>query len=271
MPVQSANYSQFKQYSTFTSIEELNLTIRHFLYLHSHELTPATVKVFKTISKYACKILGVCFAKVSSLSTIIGISERTIRRAFIILEQHGVLKRIPTQRKQGGDGHNLYVIQPYVSAVGSAEMSDRQSPSNQDETSPQPTQNDAEAISFKTEHSNREISNNVQTDDNGLPSSYTPSYVPETFRKAISAHFNNAKIIYTLWQKSLLAYRQSRLNAPIEGYIDNATQAFRDSVFALKTNRIKGSFAGYYYGTLRNVFAVEKRREVDYTPCWLES
>ncbi|MGN2275073.1 hypothetical protein [Priestia megaterium] len=62
-----------------------------------------------------------------------------------------------------------------------------------------------------------------------------------------------------------LAYRISGLNQPLERLDSVAIQAFKETVFAYKKKRIKNTFTAYFYGTLRSLFAVERRREVQQT------
>jgi hypothetical protein len=95
-----------------------------------------------------------------------------------------------------------------------------------------------------------------------LDHQYVPSVVPKTFTDSVRPFFNDAKEIYRLWGKTRLAHQISGLNTPLEDLTDIAIQAFNESIFAYKQNRVKKAFTGYFFGTLRGMFAVEKRREV---------
>jgi hypothetical protein len=91
---------------------------------------------------------------------------------------------------------------------------------------------------------------------------YVPSIVPTTFTEAVKPFFNDANEIYRLWGKTRLAHQISRLNTPLEDLVGITIQAFNESIFAYKQKRVKKSFTGYFFGTVRSMFAVEKRREV---------
>lgn len=91
---------------------------------------------------------------------------------------------------------------------------------------------------------------------------YVPSIVPKTFTETVRPFFNDANEIYRLWGKTRLAHQISGLNTPLEDLVDITVQAFNESIFAYKQKRVKKSFTGYFFGTLRSMFAVEKRREV---------
>lgn len=245
MTIQSADYTAFKQFATFQSVDELNLTIRRFLYAHSHELTSATIQTLKTISRFSCKLLGVCWTKVATIAQTAEISERTVRRAIAKLEEYGIIKRIPTQRKQGGDGHNIYVIQPVTEGIDlpvtpsvSADLSERQSEENTDGTSTQHSKTQNETVSCETEYSSRDKdSNNVKKPEptlEQLDASYTPKHIPEEFINAVKPFVGNAYAIYRLWGMVCASMRNmSILDVSVDVIID----AWKQSVFAYKAKR----------------------------------
>ncbi|MFL0366246.1 transcriptional regulator, partial [Pseudobacillus sp. 179-B 2D1 NHS] len=68
-----------------------------------------------------------------------------------------------------------------------------------------------------------------------------------------------AKEIYKLWGKAMLAYRITRLDTPLEELTEVVVQAFKESIFSHKHRCIKGSFHAYFFGTLRNMMTIEKR------------
>lgn len=94
-----------------------------------------------------------------------------------------------------------------------------------------------------------------------LDSNYVPSNVPKAFVEAVRPFFNEAKEIYRLWGKTRLAHQISGLERPLEDLEEISIQAFNESVFAYKQNRVQKAFTGYFFGTLRGMFAIEKRRE----------
>lgn len=59
-----------------------------------------------------------------------------------------------------------------------------------------------------------------------------------------------------------LAHKISCLERPVEDLVSIAVQAFKETVFAYKRNRIKTTFEAYFFGTLRGLFTTERRREV---------
>jgi predicted transcriptional regulator len=280
MTIQSADYTAFKQLATFQSIEELNLSIRHFLYHHSHILNDSTITVLKTIAKYACKVKGVCWTKIDTLASIISLSRSTVERAIRTLKKYGILTVERTQRKQGGYGHNVFIIQKFESDVDLqklGEVSDdrthvtyREDTTNTDETSTQQPKNDTETVSFKTMHSNRlKESNNVRervtVSLESLDYSYCPSHIPQAFRD-VCKPFLNALDIFRMYGVVLSAKRYMKvLDIPMNVIV----KAFKESIFAYKMGKIKKSLASYFFGTLCNQIAIHQRQQV-HIPNWLE-
>ncbi|MFC3884456.1 helix-turn-helix domain-containing protein [Bacillus songklensis] len=66
--------------------------------------------MLKTLSRYACKIVGAAFLKVDTIAQLTEIAKRTVQRALKLLESYGVIERRATVRKGGGNGHNVYFI-----------------------------------------------------------------------------------------------------------------------------------------------------------------
>ncbi|WP_052947644.1 helix-turn-helix domain-containing protein [Aneurinibacillus tyrosinisolvens] len=273
--IQSAHFPSFKELSTFSSLDEMNLVIRKFLYHHSHILNDSTIAVFKTIAKHSCKIFGVCWLKIDSLSSILSLSRSTVERAIRILKKYNIISTKRTQRKQGGYGHNVFILQKFESNIelqNLGEVSDdrsnmtyRQCAEIVHGTSVQQSKNDTET-GFNTMSSKRnkkdrieERKENVINIPDKLDESFTPSNVPEEFKNAIAPFYRSAKEIYELWGKVRLAAKGLILDYPLEQYADVAIQSFKESVFALKNSRIKAgsngkAFMGYYYGTLFKKF-----------------
>lgn len=95
-----------------------------------------------------------------------------------------------------------------------------------------------------------------------LSSDYVPFFIPKAFKDTVRPFFPCADDIYDLWGKVRLAYKASRLEKPLEDVSFLPVQAFKETVFAYKRNRIKTNFAAYFFGTVRGIFVIERRKEV---------
>lgn len=278
MRLSNANYTQYRELQSFDCVQAMNHAIRRFLYTCSHELSESAVEVLKTLSRYACDIVGVAFMKVETLAKLVGKSVRTVQRALKTLEQYGIIKRIPTIRTngkhKGGNGHNVYVIQSVKDVKEltadtvdtppvTPEMSPRQEAPDADTSSAQTAQKPAETMPCETAHSRlKDKYKNDITSEPTLDESFTPDIVPEEFVKTVAPFFRSADTIFELYRRVLIAYRRSKLDKPIEDVLGTVIKAFKQAVFAQKRGRIRATFHGYFYRILEAMLAVERRREV---------
>ncbi|WJD81350.1 helix-turn-helix domain-containing protein [Priestia megaterium] len=263
--LKSANYTEMKQLQSFENVAAMNEAIRGFLYTYKHELTPAAINVLKTVSRYACKIVGVAFLKVDTIAKLTESSKRTVQRALKTLESYGVIERKATMREKGGSGHNVYVIRTVEGAVTpdvTAEMSSREESKNVDVSSVEQPNVSSETVIAKTSPSKR-INKRINVKDVQLDESYTPSNVPQEFVEATAPFYRSADVIYRLWNRVLIAYKKSAVNRPVEEaeVLSDVIQAFKESVFAKKASKIRTTFEGYFYRIVEAKLAVWKRRE----------
>ncbi|WP_338471617.1 helix-turn-helix domain-containing protein [Niallia sp. XMNu-256] len=113
--MEKLNYEIIKQYQSFTSIDEMDLAVRGFLYKFKSSLSEGVIKVLNFLWRYSVKVVGVSFAKYDTIANEISLSRRTVIRAVKLLEELLFLKKIPTARMNGKQGVNLLVIQPFES------------------------------------------------------------------------------------------------------------------------------------------------------------
>src|SRR5699024_1369650 len=81
-----------------------------------------------------------------------------------------------------------------------------------------------------------------------LDHTFVPSFVPQPFIIAVKPFFAQAKEICTLWERATIAYRTMNFEEPIDTYLPTIIQAFKETVYRSKKNKIKTSFIQYYYG-----------------------
>ena len=66
--MEKLNYETIKTYQSFTSIHEMDQSVRGFLYKFKSSLSDGTVKVLHFIWKYSVKVVGVSFAKYDTIA-----------------------------------------------------------------------------------------------------------------------------------------------------------------------------------------------------------
>ena len=276
MTLTSADYTAYKSLSQFETVAEMNESIRAFLYSHKHALPNSAVTVLKVISRYACKLPGVAFAKIETIAQAAGVSRSSVERAIRALKQAGIIEVRHTVRRRGGQGHSVYVVQklPDVGNDGQAakrdtgvpvdvdaradvpELKYRQDHEKPRHTSDQQAQQATETKPHETEYSG--LSNSKRNNDND-----TWKHLPDKFASAVRPF---AAIIKPTeaWRKVTLAHRQAAIETDVtaDNIVHTAVDAFKAAVRAYKANRIHNDLGGYFFGCLRNLFAVERRREV---------
>ncbi|MCF8890923.1 transcriptional regulator [Priestia megaterium] len=262
------NRSQHQSMKRKLLKEIINLYGEKFYRLHE-----GTRKALDRLCWFAAE-KGFCFPGSTYLGKTYEKSKGTIDRHLKELRKQGqivtVYRRCPRNNGKGNPVH-LFVNHPYfnhwvkylqidleadVEADVKTENAEITWESKSKETKKRPTYN----LSLKD--LNKYIRNDVNFK---LSSDYVPSFIPKAFKDAVRPFFPYADDIYELWGKVRLAYRISGLNQPLEHLEFVAIQAFKETVFAYKKKRIKNTFRAYFYGTLRGLFAVERRREVQQT------
>lgn len=262
------NRSQHQSMKRKLLKEIINLYGEKFYRLHE-----GTRKALDRLCWFAAE-KGFCFPGSTYLGKTYEKSKGTIDRHLKELRKQGqiitVYRRCPRNNGKGNPVH-LFVNHPYfnywvkylqldlesnVEANVKTENTENAWESKSKDTKKQSTYN----LSLKD--LNKYIRNDVNFK---LSSDYVPSFIPTTFKDAVRPFFPYADDIYELWGKVRLAYRISGLNQPLEHLDFIAIQAFKETVFAYKKKRIKNTFTAYFYGTLRCLFAVERRREVQRT------
>ncbi|QSF36494.1 transcriptional regulator (plasmid) [Priestia megaterium] len=214
---------------------------------------------------------GFCFPGSTYLGKTYEKSKGTIDRHVKELREQGqivtVYRRCPRNNGKGNPVH-LFVNHPYfeywvhflqldltshVEADVEAENAETPCESKDEEAKKIPTYN------LTLKDLNKYIRKDI---DIKLSTDYLPSFIPTPFKGAVQPFFNYADDIYQLWGKVRLAHKISRLEKPVEEVVSIAVQAFKETVFAYKRNRIKTTFEAYFFGTLRGLFAAERRKEV---------
>ena len=214
---------------------------------------------------------GFFFIEDKTLAERYGVTDRTIRDIERTLREKNVIVTVYRRSsKQNGLGNqvHLFVDHPYfdywVNLLQLDEFFPQFQPNFQPESLEKPCESKEEPqknVSTYNLTLNNFIKYNKRKDEDFLSSDFVPSYVPERFILAVQPFFKDAKQIYRLWGKVRLSYKMSRLDVPVEELLSLVIKTFKGSVFAYKQNKVKKAFTGYFFGSLRNVFAAVKRRE----------
>ncbi|WP_338470923.1 helix-turn-helix domain-containing protein [Niallia sp. XMNu-256] len=286
--MEKLNYETIKHYQSFTSIDEMDLAVRGFLYKFKSTLSDGANKVLHFLWRYSVKVVGVSFAKYDTIANEISLSRRTVIRAVKLLEELSFLKKIPTARMNGKQGVNLLVIQPFESIdsllqpvspqdvtlpVTANKAENKQSSlcesNNQnrinvkeseinhqsnESTNSQPILTEEIPVTHLETHSNTNQNNHAllqQTAWHELDASFLPDYVHEDFIKAAQPFFP-IDDIYKIWSKINLAYKKLNLSIPFDDVIEPMIMEFKQTIFKYKRGIIHTTFEGYFYKVVYN-------------------
>ncbi|WP_195695405.1 transcriptional regulator [Priestia megaterium] len=262
------NRSQHQSMKRKLLKEIINLYGEKFYRLHE-----GTRKALDRLCWFAAE-KGFCFPGSTYLGKTYEKSKGTIDRHLKELRKQGqiitVYRRCPRNNGKGNPVH-LFVNHPFFNHWVKYLQLDLESNVEAD-VKTENTENAWESKSKDTKKQStynlslKDLNKYIRNDVNfKLSTDYVPSFIPTAFKDAVRPFFPYADDIYELWGKVRLAYRISGLNQPLEHLDFVAIQAFKETVFAYKKKRIKNTFTAYFYGTLRGLFAVERRREVQQT------
>ncbi|WP_176142507.1 helix-turn-helix domain-containing protein [Halobacillus hunanensis] len=250
------NIENLRNLQPFPTKKELDFRVRAFLYHHKPALSEGTLTILKYIWRHSVKYPGVSFSKVETIQTKTNKSRSTVIRAINCLVKKGLLTRIPTTRPNGKRGVNILVFltdeteclpKPEQPSEGLIELE-----TPLESTSMEKSSSDAEPVLNNNDKEN--ITTTVNSD-------FLPSYIPQTFI-SVSRSFLSHSEILSAWKSALHAYKYVNLTYPIEWYIEQINQTFKQAIFAKREGTIKKHFLGYFYGGLKQMFTQTVRKEV---------
>ena len=267
--MKSGRIEQFAHLSQFSSVEEFNETIAIVMDMFGKKFTKGERIAFKVLTQFAVKEVGVCNARIAKLvqacqSVDGGISRSTFERMLRKAKNFGILSIYHTIREKGGFSHNVYVFHRF-DGTSTEKLTEHELVENPVETKVEVAKSPEEANLNKTIFINK--NHRLNTRDiqlNDLDETFVPSFIPKEFIRTVKPFFNRAVEICGLWQRASIAFREAKFSPAhlIEDYLPTIIQAFKETVFRYKQRKIKTSFRQYYYGVLRGMFTVEKRKMV---------
>ncbi|WP_096154073.1 winged helix-turn-helix domain-containing protein [Bacillus sp. FJAT-45066] len=108
-----ANEEKMKSFQSFSSVTELDQTVRGYFYHYKNSMSLNTQKILNFIWKNSVEVFGVSSCSIKTIANEVGSSERQVNRALNKLIKMKIVKRIPTYRESGARDVNILVIQPF--------------------------------------------------------------------------------------------------------------------------------------------------------------
>ncbi|WP_176224010.1 helix-turn-helix domain-containing protein [Thalassobacillus devorans] len=237
---------EIRQLQSFPNKNAMDLRVRAFLYHHKATLSPGALQVLKFIWRHSVKFPGVSFAKIDTIMEKTSRSRSTVIRAINIFVAKGLMKRVPAVRPNGKRGVNFLVILPEETAA---------CPWEKEAETEQPEGSTLKPAPAHKSDIKKAVSKPMMDTD------YLPAFIPKAFIKLTKPYLQITDI-YAAWGSVMRAYRQMKLNYPVDHYIDVITKTFKQAIFLQKQGAIKKTFLGYFYGGMRNSFTQVGRKEI---------
>lgn len=246
----------FKDYSKFNSVKEFNNTIEMFLAEYKKDFTKGELLAFKRLVRFSAKYVGVANAKIGTLLKVInekmngfGISRSTFERMLRKAQNLGIVSVENTVKSKGGKGHNVYIFNT-IDVLKKKKLT-------YCENQEKPCDSKTERSKFQRETSILfETSNNKHLNKRKkahLDSTFTASYVPKEFIKAVKPFFDQAATIEELWKSVFLDTRKITHIVDQETITYTAVNAFKQSIRAHKKGKIRTNLIAFFTGTFKNL------------------
>ena len=236
---------ELRKYQTFENVSDMDKFICEVL--ESIDLNELERKLLRLLAGHSCKFIGVSFLKVGSMATAMEVSYKTTQRALKRLKEIGIIKRVRTLRPvSGGFGASLTLISPIELTY--RKVSEKSAPEPARKTTEK-----KETFSFKT--FTKDLIHIRQQEE--LDYSYLEESLPREFIQVVKP-FVNPEEAYSLWSKVQAVSRKYAPN--VLELCEPAIRAFKATVWAYKLGKVRGSFGGYFWGTLSRLLSVEQRR-----------
>ncbi|WP_078395875.1 hypothetical protein [Shouchella patagoniensis] len=201
----SGHIDQYKNLSNFTTLKDFNSAVEMFLAEHKKRFSKGEYIAFMRLTKYMCKFRGVANAKAGTLLKVInekqngyGVSRSTFFRMLQKAKQFGAIQVQNTQRKRGGQGHNVYVFQP-IDTPHSRKLTHRENERSSTYVSDPTVKSGSETGYFKTNKTKSYIRKRGQA----LDATFARQSVPVSFIQIMKNTFKEqatAQLVEEYWR-----------------------------------------------------------------------
>lgn len=264
----AGNVMEFKEHSNFENLKDFNNNINMFLACHKKDFTPTEYILFRRLTKFAVKMIGVANTSIKKfLSAVklndskVGASESTFQRMKRKAIKLGILEVYTVHRKNQSQSSNLYVFKRFDRKHEGENCAENQTidiPQTKGEQV-KPARQKGKIVKQLTPHKtniNSKTNNNYNTkriEEPTLDYTYTADYVPKEFVQTVRPFFNQAKEIEEYW-------RMVKIDVySIKDYLDDQTilftaiHSFKQMISKLKKGKVENPIA-YFKGIVHKKF-----------------
>ncbi|MCJ8008136.1 helix-turn-helix domain-containing protein [Lederbergia wuyishanensis] len=237
------HFGHLENYATFNSVQELNLHVNGF----RDKTTATEFKVLWFISKYSVKFIGAAHLKLETIAEGISMSIKTVQRAIKSLIDMGAIQKVNTTRPiKGGQGANIYQIQPSYDLDVQAQMSKREDDEKHDDSNGQQRKSEKQTAYSLSNKSINSINTYTAQEIDG-DTHYSKPY--SSFIKSVGYFIDDRKTASKMYGIYLAQTRYIKNSFDKNTLLDTAISAIRTTFLTTKKKEIK-SITGYFNGIL---------------------
>jgi hypothetical protein len=274
--MKQGNIENFRSLSQFKDITDFNNNIEQWMVDLKSKFTKSELVALKRLVRFSAKVFGVCNAKIGTLVSAthennnVGISRSTFKRMVSKAKAFGLLVVSEMERKNGSQSSNLYVFNRYVSQVVSAPVqvvpvekeaentadvslnSTIEPPKSENLNHPKTSNlletNKIKDINKRIENDNQNIIHNVQ-----LGKEYINKNIPQEFVKLVTCFYGDFQTVEEFWKMVNIAKHKAGYEVADFDVLDVAKESIRETVKALKINKVKKNVFAFFYGTMQKM------------------
>ncbi|MBS4198633.1 helix-turn-helix domain-containing protein [Bacillus sp. FJAT-49732] len=237
------HFGHLANYATFDNVEELNHHVNGF----RDKTTSTEFKVLWFISKYAVKFVGAAHLKLETIANGISMSIKTVQRAIKSLIDMEAIQKVNTTRPiKGGQGANIYQIQPSYDLDVQAQMSKRECDETQHGSNVQQGKSEKQTAYSLSNKSINSINTYTAQETDG-DTHYSKPY--SSFIKTVGYFIDDRKTASKMYGIYLAQTKHIKNSFDQISLLDTAISAIRTTFLTTKKKEIK-SITGYFNGVL---------------------
>ncbi|MCA0969240.1 helix-turn-helix domain-containing protein [Halobacillus litoralis] len=253
--------STIQAYQSFQSVKEMDLHVRSYLKKHKAKLSEGNIAVLTSVWRHSVKFPGVSFAKVDTIMKNTGVSRSTVIRTINRLVETRLLQRLKTCKPNGKQGANLLIILPQDDLLSLVDDTPVDTLPDTPTKSTQPTSINAGSLNSEPETKHKPRVNEDHSKTVSMDASYLPSFIPSSFANLAHSFFPLQEV-ERVWRTIVTAYRKVNLTQPLEAYLPQIQETFKQAIYVFKNGKVKASFPSYLYGGMIVAFKKCVHQEV---------
>jgi hypothetical protein len=262
------NIESFIHLSQFKNVTDFNNNIEQWMIDVKGKFTKSELVALKRLVRFSAKVCGVCNAKIGTLVSAthennnIGISRSTFKRMLSKAKAFGLLVVTEMERRNGSQSSNLYVFNRYESAEVPVISSGSKADDSLNSTIEPPKDenlNHPKTSNLLETNKNKNIKKRIENDKDNiinnkqLGKEYVSANVPEGFVNLVSSFYGDFQAIEEFWKMVKIAERKAGYEVTDFDLLDVSLNALKESVKALKINKVKNNVFAFFYGTMQKM------------------